>query len=327
MTLKLANRFLAKFKASCLCALNTILSFFENYLPCVVINSSAPVFILGAPRSGSTLLVQAVVDSFDVGYISNIHSICWGSPALVQYLFPFRLLAKRKKSSFDSFHGQTKGLLAPSECGHFWYRFFRRKPAYVPIQGISSKKLKAFRRSVNALIAAFGKPLIFKNLYASLRIQPIVRAFPNALFIVVKRDEIDNGHSILEARFKTYGSYDRWWSLEPPNIDDLRGLPPSAQVIEQIRSTYNTIQRDFEAMQVPASHVHYVQYEKFCEDPSSSIMEIAAFFGRNILSVSCKISLPQAFSRRTEIQIDPSLYAEMSEYSHSERAAHGFKDL
>ena len=55
-----------------------------------------PIFIIGAPRSGSTLLYQVLTDYFEVGYISNLHAHFFGSPAcLERLLHPLRMATNR----------------------------------------------------------------------------------------------------------------------------------------------------------------------------------------------------------------------------------------
>lgn len=272
-----------------------------------------PIFILGAPRSGSTLLIQAIIEAFDIGYMSNCHCKWYGAPALAERLFhPSR---NRGKSLFESFHGSTKGSSAPSECGQFWYRFFRRKPAYISLADISERNLSRFKRSVNAFISSVDKPVVFKNLYAGLRVQPIVKAFPNSLFIIIKRDEIDNAHSILEGRMRTFGNYDRWWSVEPPDIEELKKLPSHQQVVEQIRSIYQLIEADLAIMGVEPGRILRLSYENFCSKTAEGTESLALFFSRNGLSVPHRSRLPDFFPMRREVRIDPGIYQRMVDYS------------
>jgi hypothetical protein len=130
----------------------------------------------------------------------------------------------------------VRGWSAPSECGGFWYRFFRRKPQYVPGEEFDPRQGKKLRAALRALLGAFGRPVLFKNLHCSLRLEPLSAAIPEALFIFIRRDVVDNAHSLLEARREVFGHYAGWWSMEPPQIRTLETLPPEQQVVEQVRS-------------------------------------------------------------------------------------------
>ena len=272
-----------------------------------------PIFIIGAPRSGSTLLIQVITEAFDIGYMSNSHCNLYGAPALAERLFqPTR---NRSKGSFESFHGTTNCLSGPCECGQFWYRFFRRKPAYVGISDISQRDLYRFRLSISTLIASLGKPLVFKNMYASLRIQPILKAFPKACFIITERDEVDNGHSLLVTRKKVFGNYDQWWSMEPPNICDLIHLPPSHQVIQQIRSIHETIESDLHLMNVSSEQFIHVNYEELCENPDSCMRKLSKFFAKNNIKVERTSFVLNSFERNKAVQIPQSLYQGLNDYA------------
>jgi len=273
-----------------------------------------PIFFLGAPRSGSTLAVQVITDALDVGYITNRHCQWFGAPALAEKLFhPTR---NRPASNYQSRQGVTDGWYAPAECGEWWYRFFRRKPPYMRLDEVDEAKMLAFRRSVAALTNAFDRPIVFKNLYASLRIQAIAHYLPESLFIVTHRNEVDNGHSLLEARYKRFQSYQPWWSVEPPAVEQLKSLEPHMQVIEQIRHTHETIDADLALAGVSAERRFDLVYEKFCESPRTIIDALQKFIELNGSQVKRReVSLPASFSRRESVRIDASLYQQLQAYS------------
>ncbi|QIZ69366.1 sulfotransferase family protein [Oxynema aestuarii] len=275
-----------------------------------------PIFIIGAPRSGSTLLYQVLTDYYDVGYISNLHAKFYGAPSTVERLF--HPLKWRQSSDYTSYHGQTQGWLDPSECGEFWYRFFSRKPAYVPIEETNSEQIRHLRNSVIALLQAFGKPILFKNLYCSLRLQAIAKSLPESLFIVIHRNIIDNGHSLLAGRKKVYGDYKTWWSVEPPEVDKLKNLPAYEQVIEQIRSIYTLIERDKQI--IGTERFLDLDYEEFCNNTHYVLNKISNFFDSHELMIKKRIDIskiPNEFLINQQINIDQSLYDKMLQYVQS----------
>jgi len=277
--------------------------------------SHPPIFFLGAPRSGSTLMIQVITDALDLGYISNRHCQWFGAPALAERLF--HPTADRPSSDYHSSHGVTKGYYAPAECGQWWYRFFRRQPPYMTLEEVKSRHMRKFRRSVAALTNAFDRPVLFKNLYASLRIQAIAKYLPESLFIITERDEVDNGHSLLEGRMRVYGDYARWWSMEPPNIESLKRLPAHEQVIEQIRQIHRTIAKDLKVSGVPESRCLHLNYDEFCSDPLSAIKACKEFLASHGCEVRQRGSIiPLRFESRREVRIDQNLYREMSDYAH-----------
>ena len=276
--------------------------------------SHPPIFFLGAPRSGSTLAMQVITDALDVGYISNRHCQWFGAPALAEMLF--HPIAHRPVSDYRSRYGVTEGWHAPAECGAWWYRVFRRNPSYVKLGDVDQKKMRAFRRSIGSLTNALDRPILFKNLYASLRIQAIAHYLPESLFIVTHRNEVDNGHSLLEVRDRVFGDYQTWWSMEPPEINELKKLPPHEQVIEQIRHIHAVIENDLSNAGVQAERRFDLNFEEFCSDPTELVNRLETFLTSNGCQIHRRMNPPQKFEPREIVRIDRTLYSAMKNYAY-----------
>jgi hypothetical protein len=268
---------------------------------------AAPVFVVGAPRSGSTLLYQLMVEAWDVAYLSNLHCAFLGAPHLVE-----RVAGRRRPPSrFASHHGRTKGLAGPSECGDYWYRFFRRRPQYVPLEEADPENMRRLRGSVRALVDR-GRPVVFKNLVNSLRVAPLGTALPEALFVVIHRDLVANAASLLAGRLRRSGDYARWWSAEPPGIDRLRGLPAHEQVVEQIREIDALVRAD--AGLLGPERFHDLTYEGVCEDTHGALEGIREFAAGHGVELRPRGEVPASFEPRGAPDIDPGLSAELTGY-------------
>jgi len=270
-----------------------------------------PVFIIGAPRSGSTLLFQVLINTFDVAYLSNLHCQFFGAPAYAE-----RVISALKKnkalSNYTSYLGQTSGALEPSECGEWWYRFFRRNPAYVTIDDVDEGKMHNFRRSLFALTEAAGKPVFFKNLYASIRLEAISAHIPESLYIIIKREELYNASSILAARRKTLGHYDKWWSVPPPDIATLQEKEPAEQAIGQIRCIYSEIDRVIRKKYISPINTIEVKYEELCHNVHGTVKRLSKFFSSNGLFVNFTLeNIPQRFLVHRSVSINKKLFAEL----------------
>lgn len=275
--------------------------------------SHPPIFIIGAPRSGSTLATQVIVDNFDLAYLSNLHCRYFGAPALAERFF--RPRKNRPRSDYQSRYGATRQSFEPAECGQWWYRFFRRNPAYVTLDDIDPAKMREFRRSLLQLSEECDRPVLLKNLYASVRLQPILHYLPESLFIVIHRDEVQNAHSLLEARWDNYESYDHWFSVEPPEMEQLKTLPAHAQVIEQIRATYRLIDKDFSEANFPSSRRFDLNYEALCASPAMVLAELRDFLSNNNCAPQLAESTPERFHLRNEVRIDAEVYKAMVAYA------------
>jgi len=266
-----------------------------------------PVLIVGAPRTGSTLLYQLLVQAFDVTYLSNRHCRWYGAPSLAERLRPVTL-----DTSFESRYGATTGDAAPSECGPFWYRFFRRSPQYVPLAEVDRAQLHRLRAAVRALTRARDRPVVFKNLICSLRLEPIGTALPEALFVVIRRDLLATASSLLAGRKSIFGDYGHWWSAEPPEIAELRGLPPEQQVVEQVRRIEALIDRDRETL--GAERFLDLTYEKLCAEPDAALEAIAGLVERNGSRLTRRRHVEAKFDPSNPASLPPELHDRLVEY-------------
>jgi len=262
----------------------------------------APLIIVGAPRSGSTLLYQLLVQRFDVTYLANRHCAYFGAPSLVERF------GGRKGSppaDFSSKHGLTTGSWGPSECGPFWYRFFRKSPQFVPLAEARDSDLRRLRAAFRALGAAGRRPLVFKNLLCALRLEPIAAALPEARFVVITRDLEEHARSILVARERANGETRSWWSAEPPGWEKLRTLEPAEQSVGQIEAIHATI----DAARAQLGHDRFVDitYEELIRDVSATLATVSGFAERHGISLSVRGAVPVSFPRQPAARLPAEL--------------------
>jgi LPS sulfotransferase NodH len=267
----------------------------------------APLFIVGAPRTGSTLLYQLVVEAFDVGYLSNRHCRLWGMPSLVE-----RFRRPLPPGAYESRFGRTSGPASPSECEQFWYRFFRRSPQYLPLEEADPAHLRRLRAAVRSLGNAAGRPLVFKNLLNTLRLRPLATALPEAVFVEIRRDLVATATSLLAGRKQLFGDYGHWWSSEPPEIARLRALPPEQQVVEQIRAVEALAARDRQA--IGGARFLELRYDDVCDDPARALASIAELAERNGFQLARRRDVPAKFPRSEPAKIDRDLHDRLLGY-------------
>ncbi|MGC9451542.1 MAG: sulfotransferase [Oceanipulchritudo sp.] len=273
-----------------------------------------PIFILGAPRCGSTLVYQTITSSLKIGFPSNRHNRFYGAPGFAE-----RCLLKpceQEPSRYQSNFGRTNEPWEPSEFTNWWYRFFRRSPPHCGFEDVNPRKMRAFRRSLLHMTAAFEKPVLFKNLYTSVRLEPVVETIPEALFVVVRRDEIRNAHSLLEARKTSFGNYLQWFSLPPPEINSLLQRPPEQQVVLQIRAIYREIERSLVHSGHPRDRTMEVDYDEFCHNPALGICRFQQFVEKHGYCLEeTGHKPPEQFSTSGGVRIDGDLFSRLQAFS------------
>ncbi len=249
------------------------------------------VFIVGAPRSGSTLLYESIVTALDVGYFSNLHHVYYQTPSAVEKVYGHTM--RNRQGIFKSHYGTIDGAESPSECWQFWYRFFPRVPHHIRQDDVERSVLDDIRNEFAKLASVSKRPWIVKNLPCGMRIEAIRAALPQARFIFIRRDLVDNAVSILRARRNAGVAPNQWWSVQPPNVDSLLELSPNAQVVHQVQSIGAEIDRC--RKDSPREHFLEVSYEDFCRDPHRQIDRIAEFIRLQDQTVAQRNELPNSF--------------------------------
>lgn len=236
-----------------------------------------PIFIIGAPRTGSTILYQAITNLYDVLYVDNL--VCKFHQ---NFFFGFWLSNKtygnQPHNNYEADHGNTHmhGLRAPSECGQFWYRWLPKDHHYIEADEIQDGKLEEIRKEITAVINYFDKPIVFGNNNAGLRIKMINKIFPKSKYIMALRDPLSVASSLLKARMKFYDSYEKWWSLMPSNHLYLKQLDFAEQVVMQYFWINKNIKDDVTTLN-KREYLMEVEHQKFCEDFSGNISSIETF--------------------------------------------------
>ncbi len=193
-----------------------------------------PVFIIGAPRTGSTILYQTITNQLDVLYIDNLTSAL-NRNIFFGFWLSNKLFQQKAHNCFKSKYGVTTqcGLHAPSECGQFWYRWLPKNKHFIDHNECSNETVKQIRAELAAVINYYDKPLVINNNNAALRIRLLKDIFPDAKYIVADRDPIFVAQSLLLARKSIYGDYSSWWSMKPKNQSELVQKSPVSQVVSQ----------------------------------------------------------------------------------------------
>ena len=221
-----------------------------------------PLFILGAPRSGSTLLYQLLLRHFNAAYISNLMAL-----APSRMISIGKMLKKYHRVTIvkNSHFGYIKGLFSPSEAGavqRFWFEDNRQPEETVRL-----------RNTIIALSDIYDGPLIIKNLFNLFRMDRIRSIVPEARFIHIRRDYSFNAQSLLLARRENNGTENIWWSIKPLGYEKTLDQSPEFQVVWQIMQTEKLIY-DFCSLQKPVEYIH-IEYEDLWKNTAVTLKNIS----------------------------------------------------
>jgi len=266
--------------------MNTLLSPLEKRLIAQFSKPSLPiVFIVGSPRSCTTLLAQLLAETGAFSYVSNFVARFWMAP-YVGTLIENALGARSSplQQTFVSQYGVTEGWHSPHEFGYFWGRWFSfgdtHKLSPDQLAQIDSVSLC---REIAALESFDNKSLFFKNLTCGLQITFLAKLLDRSIFVLCQRHALYNMQSLLMARKKVLGDSRAWFSLKPKEYLQLLSRTPYEQVAGQIYFTLKDIETSAGALS-PQRFVR-VHYDDLCSQPRAEvgkIVEVVCQLGGNV---------------------------------------------
>jgi len=272
-----------------------------------------PVFIIGAPRTGSTILYQTLTNQLDVLYVDNL-ACRFEKNFFFGFWLSDKIFKQKAHNCFKSNHGNTTrcGLHAPSECGSFWYRWLPIDRHFIDNNDITDKMIKEIGEEITAIINYFDKPLVFNNNNIALRLRLIKKIFPKAKFIIADREPIFVAQSLLKARIKFYNDYNKWWSIMPRNYNKLLDKPYSEQVVLQ---HYNINKQMYMDLKELFKHTNYITicYDKFCIDKKMVLTDIICLLDYektrlvyidNLINESKQLNIEKSLINKIEIEIE-----------------------
>lgn len=235
---------------------------------------SAPsIYVCGAPRSGTTLLTQAIASALDVQPVNNLVAAFWQAPCMGLRLSQ-KLLGGQFLSGFQSEYGRTVDIREPHEFGYFWSRLLGYSEMNEPDElALADVNWPRVRRVITNMQAVAKRPIVFKAFMPAFYAQPFCTALPRSLFVLVRRDAVENIASVHRGRIEYAGDESAWYSIRPAQCVDAQKEPPLKQSCMQVHYINQSLARIWRTL--PSANVIEVDYENFCNDPQTVIRKIA----------------------------------------------------
>lgn len=233
-----------------------------------------PVFILGAPRTGSTFFYQAMIEALGLPYISNFTNAHFTHQPVLGLTVQRSV---QPDMCWTSRYGKTEGVFGPSEGSAVMsYWFGGGHPSQMKSREILPDKRQHFIATMAAASQIFeGRPLLIKNAWNCFRIQSLAELLPKARFVWIRRDIRASALSDLVARYLTKGDPHIWNSATPANVEWLKKLPPWQQVVEN-QYEFNCAIGDALA-DLEDNRWRIIWYESLRKNPDACISELASW--------------------------------------------------
>jgi hypothetical protein len=240
------------------------------------------VFVVGLPRSGTTLLTQVLAYCLDAGYVNNIAARFWLAP--VHGLRLARLVARDAEPvSFESDYARTRSLLDIHEFGYFW-RHWLHKHTFQDVVDAREREDEidwpGLRLTLANVQRELGKPLVAKNMLGAYHMPRLRQELERVVWVYVERDLLDVCVSILDAWRKYYDDPRTWWSYVPVEYPQLRDLDEWEQIAGQVHHLGAYLERELE--RVGEEAVVRVTYEQLVREPANVLEEVAIRAGARI---------------------------------------------
>lgn len=241
-------------------------------------NTKYPIlFIVGTPRSGTTILTQwlASLDIFayPTNFMSRFHKLPYIGSLIQEMIFNKEYQYKNElnieisSTNFSSDIGKTTGALEPHEFWYFWRNYFQFPEIPVPNnEFIKHANFNGFESQISLIQHFYHKPFFLKSLIINWYIESFSKNIENAIFIYIKRDQIENVKSILKVREQYTGSNENWFSFKPCEYEAIKDKDKYIQVAGQVYFTNRTIENQLSKL--PESQKIEIDYEVLCNNPA-----------------------------------------------------------
>lgn len=260
-------------------SLNVTLHATQKDVLCEVEELYPTIHILGAPRSGTTLVSQLLPSFLDIGHINNLIATFWKAPVYGIELSK-KLIGTKYKSSFHSDYGRTTGINEPHEFGYFWNHHLKYESlAQKDIDHEEHIDWDGLSFLVRNMLSSYGRPIVFKSFLLGFHARTFYQYLPKTCFIYIKRNLVDNVLSILDMRRKLNGDVSVWGSIKPLQYQMLKGLEVYEQVVGQVLCLEHEYLKQLK--EIPESNKILFKYEDLCERPSEFLNLVQTKFLKN----------------------------------------------
>jgi hypothetical protein len=235
------------------------------------------IYIIGAPRSGTTITYQRFISNFNVKYLDNYLHLMFGVPF-------FRGMSNWFAPSYKehSTHGFVSGLRGAAEGLHFWDYWTNTRLKFKQ----DFRFRKGFRLYIDYMEPS-KRPFITCYIPHLGHVHEILDQDPNAFVVLLHR----NSEAVLKSLKKIYQEKfipeEKWFSYQPDELPTTEGLDLKLQA--QV-GFYNTLlEQDKKSDEIRVLEVTYEEMVDF-----NSVTKDRILFAYNTFAKTRNLSILKA---------------------------------
>lgn len=271
-----------------------------GYLKDDVTEDFPTVFVIGLPRSATTLTTQFIAQGLNFSYINNLIARFWLAP-LTGIRLSRILLGERSSTDFQSNYASTAALSDIHEFGYFWRHWLKKENMSDVVRAAEMEgeiEWEVLRKYLLNMQSLFKAPMVFKNIFGSYHMSRFSNLLEKLVFVYIRRDLVDSAISIREARLKYYGNVDLWWSYQPIEYPLIKDLPGEEQIAGQVFFLNRYYEKELQKLE--SKNTFILEYEDLCKDPKAEAKRLSHHLAEHFdCHIDINPELPNSFPFRT----------------------------
>lgn len=242
-----------------------------------------PIFFIGMPRSGTTIIFEAFSRHPDLGWISGYCRMHPRRPwvNVLRRIFDNRLLKLHsKKKQYGRNRLINFYLPIPDEAYEFWDMYAGVPFSSNALPGISCSEARrdALRNAVSEVLGWQGKTRLAAKFTGPPRISFLSSIFPDAIFVHVVRDGRAVVQSLLEVKFwiENSGFEKPFWEdlLTQSLLDEWERHDRDSGVLAALQWKRVVELAKLESEALEAGQYNEVNYEEFVRAPHDVLSQL-----------------------------------------------------
>ena len=265
------------------------------------------VFVVGPPRSGTTLLAQYLINRLDVCYINNLTALFPRAPLTANRLFG--RWAPLSKGSYTAYYGKSTRLAGANDGLHIWDRWLGKRREEVP-RKLAESAEHSLLRFFDALRQHYDRPVVNKVNRLNTCAHLVAAVLDNCHFICLQRDPLFLAQSLYLARQEIVGDMNTPYGTAHDNrvVQD-----PVEDVCRQV--LFHERCAIAQQKRLGQDRFRIVSYEEFCDRPGDLVsalvtdieglrLQVDVAAGRDRFDVSKRSRLPAGVLAEMRAHLD-----------------------